>query len=89
MLNDSINKSHPYRSTVTQVVLKSLILVSLDMLEIDVLLQIISCFQKAVHTSAFRLVIMVTSLMLEAIIDPRYLKLDTWPIEQYLKASNC
>jgi hypothetical protein len=66
MLPDRTQDSHPYRSTVTQVVLKSLILVAM---ETDVLLQIFS--SQAVHARAFRL---VRSLMLEAIIDPRYLK---------------
>ena len=68
MLTAIIQESHPYnRSTDTQVVL---ILIST---EIDVLLQIFSSFKKAVHASAFRLVM---SLMLEAIIDPMYVKFD-------------
>ena len=53
MFADNIQDSYPYRSTVTQVEVKSLILVSMV---IDVLLQIFSSFKKIVHASAFRLV---------------------------------
>ena len=57
-------------------VLNSLILVAR---EIDELFKIIvlSNFKKAAHTRAFRL---VRLLMHEAIMDPRYFKLDTWLI---------
>ena len=71
-----IQDSHLYRSTITQVVLKSLILVSM---EIVVFLQISSSFQKDRPCKCFSPGY-VTDAMLEAIKDPRYLKLDTWLI---------
>ena len=71
MLTGSTQEFHPYRITVTQLVLKRLILVSM---EIDRLLQNFSSFQKAVHARAL---LLVMPLMLVATIDTRYLKLDT------------
>ena len=75
MLPDITQYSHPFRSTGTLVVFESLILVDK---EIDGLLQISFNFQKATHAKAFRL---VCSLIPEAIMDPRYLNLDTCFIE--------
>ena len=72
---DITHDSQPYSSIVTQVVLNNLTFVAMGMCRLS---QSCSSFQNAHQASDFCL---LRSLELDATMEPRYLKSDTWLIE--------